>query len=238
MAVTASAQVMDSYSYSKSKSNTMWYARIGMGIDNLSGGKMVNDLNKDNEYTEYSFGSRAGLEVDFGFQKPIKDFGLYWGMELGIGTRGASYKEKDKDDGDWTEGKGTAWNVKYSPFTFGYKYSVTDDLKIDAHIGAFVSYDFAGKKMKFEDSDGDTWDKDFDDLHWDYLAVDAGMQIGAGVWFKRFNLDFTYQRGFVPMFKPTVTTYTYNSHGYYTSSSSEEYSLCSSNFMIRLGVAF
>ncbi len=216
----------------------MWYARLGLSVNNVTGGDMVKSINDFDDYTETSLGSRTGMSIDFGFQRPISNFGLYWGMELGIGTRGASYKETDREDSDeWEKGKLLAWNVKYSPFTFGYKYSVTDDLKLDAHLGIYASYDFAGTKMKMEDSDGDKWDWDDFEDDWDYLKVDAGIQAGIGIWWKRFNLDFTYQRGFVPMCKPTVE-YSIYSNGYYVGHESETYKLYSSNFMIRLGVAF
>lgn len=235
MAISASAQVMSSYSYSKSKTSTVWYARLGVSFNNIAGaGEAISLANEYSTDEAYSLGSKAGMDIDFGFQRPISNFGLYWGMELGIGTRGFStkYTEKDAYDGDY-ESKGSmlAWNVKYSPFTFGYKYSLTDDVKLDAHIGAFVSYDFAGKKISYSDNDGDKWEATTEDLEddYDYLAFDAGMQIGVGVWYKRLNLDLTYQRGFVPAAK----IYYYDKDA-----NSVEKSLHSSNFMIRLGVAF
>ena len=47
------------------------------------------------------------------------------------------------------------------------------------------------------------------------------MKIGVGVWFnKKFNLDLTYQRGFVSTFDD------------------EDYTVNASNFLIRLGYAF
>lgn len=38
-----------------------------------------------------------------------------------------------------------AHNVQVSPFTFGYKYNITDALAVDAHLGAYVSCDYVGK---------------------------------------------------------------------------------------------
>ncbi|MDE6359735.1 MAG: PorT family protein [Muribaculaceae bacterium] len=236
MAISASAQVMSSYSYSKSKTSTVWYARLGVSFNNIAGASEAISLaNEYDENEKTSLGSKAGMDIDFGFQRPISNFGLYWGMELGIGTRGFSekYKYENAKYDDYYDSKGSllTWNVKYSPFTFGYKYSLTDDIKLDAHIGAFVSYDFAGKKISFSDSDGDKWEATTEDLEddYDYLAFDAGMQIGVGVWYKRLNLDLTYQRGFVPAAK----IYYYDKDA-----NSVEKSLHSSNFMIRLGVAF
>jgi hypothetical protein len=53
----------------------------------------------------------------------------------------------------------------------------------------------------------------------DYNHFDAGMNIGVGLWYDRFNLDFTYQRGFIDVF-------------------SDLDGIKTSNFMIRLGIAF
>lgn len=246
--MSASAQMMDSFSYTKTKSKTMWYARVGVSVDNIT----LGDYGKDNSASEsgeyWSWEEsmtgckRAGLTVDFGFQKPISNFGLYWGMELGIGTRGGGFKEAYEEsenypgedpefESGWDKSYGTTWAVKYSPITLGYKYAITDQIKLDAHIGAYLSYDFAGKKMKFSDSEGNAFDDvDFDDLpNLDYKPADVGMTLGLGVWFNRFNLDFSWQRGFVPMFE----TYGYDLNGNDT-----EYKFYSSNFQIRLGVAF
>lgn len=147
MAASASAQVVTSRTYVKSKKSTVWYARVGMSINNFAGGgEFVDEIKKDG--ADASFGSRIGATIDFGFHRPIGGSGIYWGMELGIGSRGFSYEENDNEPGyeSSTEYNVSTWNVKYSPFTFGYKYSFTDDFKLDGHVGAFVSYDFAGRR--------------------------------------------------------------------------------------------
>lgn len=229
MAAGASAQVVTSRTYVKSKKATTWYARLGVSFDNIAGG---NDLFKEGgEYDEAdktTIGSKAGMDIDFGFQKPMGNSGLYWGMELGIGTRGGSLKEEWEatDDDPASENKGhvMTWNLKYSPFTLGYKYALTDDIKLDGHVGVFFSYDFAGgTKYSWGDPEDEDEKLSFSQLkdeEWDYTAFDAGMQIGIGAWWKKINLDFTYQRGFCPCAKV---------YGH---------SLTSSNFMIRVGYAF
>lgn len=226
VALCANAQIVRSRTIVKEKSQTMWYGRIGMSFNNIAGGNDYAEGYKTS-YSEATIRPKVGMNLDFGFHKPIGKSGTYWGMELGIGTRGGSFKESY--DGYGSEISSiTTWNVKYSPFTFGYKYSITDDLKLDAHIGAYVSYDFAGKgKTKFEDDDdvSSTLGELADD--YDYQRFDAGMQIGIGAWWKRFNIDFTYQRGFVPC--ANVEDYI-DWH--------KDYNLTSSNFSIRLGYAF
>lgn len=201
MAVTASAQVMRSRTYVSEK-NTMWYGRIGMSVNNVAGMPSYADAS-----------SKTGMDIDLGFHKNIGGSGAYWGMEFGVGTRGFQWEEEDDQSSI------TTWNVKYSPVTFGYKYSVTDDIKIDGHLGIYASYDFTNTYK----CDGE--EEDLED-EFDYQEFDAGLQVGVGVWYKRFNLDFTYQRGFLPV----ATVYNYDDH--------EDKDLHSSNFMIRLGVAF
>lgn len=214
MTVSAAAQVVTSRTRIKSKSETNWYVRAGMSINNMAG--YIDEDGVEN-------GSKIGGDFDFGFQRNIGKSGLYWGMELGIGSRGFSSKFDDIDE--FYEEKASMWNIKYSPFTIGYKYSITDNFKLDGHIGGFVSYDFAhsynykeawSENGVIHEDEIDDWDE-VDDK---YNAFDAGLQVGIGAWWKRFNLDFTYQRGFVSAFDFRDVT----AH--------------SSNFIIRLGYAF
>lgn len=235
MAISSDAQVVTSRTTYKAKNSTLWYGRIGMSINNAAGGNDIVDAMKD-EYTDASASSKVGMALDFGFQRNIGRSGLYWGMELGIGSRGASIKEKYRDEEESGENKGhfSSWNVKYSPFTFGYKYSLTDDIKLDGHLGAFFSYDFSGK-TKYTWGDGEDEKQSISYLkdNFDFNCFDAGMQVGIGVWWKKFNLDFTYQRGFVPAAKVIVETFD-GVRDY----DEVECKLYSSNFMIRLGYAF
>ena len=73
-------------------------------------------------------------------------------------------------------------------------------------------------KMK-ESGESISWGDFADYLEVDYNHFDAGMNIGVGLWYDRFNLDFTYQRGFIDVF-------------------SDLDGIKTSNFMIRLGIAF
>ena len=74
----------------------------------------------------------------------------------------------------------TAYDIKWSPFTMGYKYAITEDFKLDPHVGAYALYDFATSN-----------DYEFDN------KFDVGLQAGLGFWYKRVNLDFMYHFGFV-----------------------------------------
>ncbi len=175
--ISANAQILSSRTVTKPKSNTMWILRAGMTLNNATDNK--------------GGGSAIGFDATIGFNKPISSSSVYWGMDLGIGTRGCSFKGYDDD--------ALAYAVRFSPVTFGYKYAFTEDFKLDGHLGAYASYDFAHN----DEAEG------LDDF-------DAGVQVGIGAWWKRFNLDVTYQRGFCDMAGDSK----------------------SSNVMIRLGIAF
>lgn len=166
--------------------------RVGIGSNTFSG--------SDYEGAESKFGYNLG----FDFNKTIKSKGAYWGMGFALGSRSYSV-----DDGD---GSYTAHNLQWSPFNFGWKISITDDIKIDPHVAAYVSADYAGKYKYKGYNDDSIYDAE------DYNYFDAGMNIGVGVWYKRFNLDLMYQKGFL----------------------GDDASLegGASNFMVRLGVAF
>ncbi len=168
LCISAQAQLRTSRTFFKSASRTEWIFRAGVSFNNIAG--------TDGE----DLGSKTGFDVDFGFNKYFGEADLYWGMELGVGTRGASFEWKDYDD--TTYDGFTSYNVKYSPFTIGYKFPVTEAIKIDPHVGGYVSYDFST-------SNDVSLDNDFD----------AGIQAGVGLWYGRVNLDFMYQRGFVDM---------------------------------------
>lgn len=212
--VSASAQVKFNRTFASKKSNTTWYLRAGMNTN--SSGLDLSEYNGD--YYEYNVSSKVGYEVAFGFNKGFGKSNVYWGMELGVSSRGFSITEKEDDDiyGDYSY---MGHNVKFVPFMFGYKHPLTEDFKIDGHLGAFASFDFAST----EDYDNGPDDYDI----WDESPFDAGIQIGIGAWYKRLNLDFTYQIGFVP------------SHSvYYIGSGDDDLSVKHSAFLIRLGVAF
>ena len=156
LCVGTQAQIVSSRSAivktEKQASSTQWFLRAGLNIMNFSGdGAEGADSN-------------IGYNATFGYQKPLGSTGGYWGMEFGLGSRG--FKVDDT--------KCMAHNIQYSPFTFGWKFAVADNVRIDPHVG---------------------------------------------VWYDRFNLDLIYQRGFIDTFS--------DADGFKTS-----------NFMIRLGIAF
>lgn len=206
LCVGTQAQIVSSRSSivrtEKQQSNKQWFIRGGLNMMNMSG-------SKNDEWGGDDQSSKLGYNFMFGFQKPISTIGTYWGMEFGLGSRG--WKESD----DSYSENNIAHNIQVSPFTFGYKYNVTDDIAIDAHLGVYASFDYAGKS-KYEDKDNSDYNEESKIGDWDdWKRFDAGMNIGIGIWYDRFNFDITYQRGFIKTWEAN-----------------------SSNVLIRLGIAF
>lgn len=212
LCVGANAQIVSSSSRSlkveRTPSTTIKYLRAGANFMSFSG----SDAEEVN--------GKLGYDVAFGFQKPFASVdGLYWGMEFGLGSRGYAtdgFLAFDPYSGSShyveDEAKYMAHNVRISPFTFGYKFALSDAVKLDVHLGAFASFDYTGKAKfgSYDSVDLGDWE--------DWNRFDAGMQVGAGVWYNRFNIDFTYHYGFIECQEDTKA---------YTS-----------NFMLRLGIAF
>lgn len=186
----------------KQPSNTQWYLRGGLNMMKMAG--------DDNEGMK----SKLGYNFMYGFQKTVGTIGTYWGMEFGLGSRG--WKVDESESGYNYKLSQMAHNIQVSPFTFGYKYNITDAVALDAHLGAYVSCDYVGKITEEESYEGDSEKSEVKIGDWeDWKRFDAGMNIGVGIWYDRFNLDFTYQRGFI-----------------------KTWELNTSNILIRLGVAF
>lgn len=240
--ISANAQIVTSRTMKKSKGQSAtWVIRAGLSLNNPAGGNgFLEPDYEDSDYKESSsLGPRAGMDLSIGFQKPIKTSGLYWGMELGIGTRGAAMKWSDKElnyygDIHIDEEKSSflSWNVKYSPFQLGYKYSLNENIKIDGHFGIYASYDFAGKgvsKWYCSDRGKSEESSDLSEIRddYDFNCFDAGLQLGIGLWWKNLNFDITWQRGFV-----TAVTLDDAMDDY------KDVNVCSSNLMLRLGIAF
>lgn len=162
----AAAQVRTSRTFTRQKSNTTWYVRAGMNISTPS--------SFEEDGYKFSPDGKVGFDVDFGFHKAIASSNAYWGMELGVGSRGIKFDNEYDEDMS-----AISYGVTYSPITLGYKFPLTESIKLDGHLGGFLAYDFAyGGDYEFD------------------KAFDAGIQVGVGAWFSRFNLDFTYQAGF------------------------------------------
>ncbi|MDE6306380.1 MAG: PorT family protein, partial [Muribaculaceae bacterium] len=137
----------------KAPSNTQWIFRAGVNVMGVAG--------DGSEGTT----SKAGYDFAVSFEKPISNFGLNWGMELGLTSRGFGLDTK----GEGSAGL-MAHGIRFSPITFGYGYNITDDFKIAAHFGGFISVDYtANFKVSYQGESESVGIGDMEDvLGWEY----------------------------------------------------------------------
>lgn len=237
---------------------TVWIVRAGMGFNGVAGSnKDTQQALWDNSKWDGSFKPAIGYEVSIGFNKSFGEHPMYWGMELGLGTRGYKTSASWEVGGTNSVGHGSDYHgrfqditlnchtVKLSPFTIGYKYTFLKNMAADLHLGAYASYDFAGKQNneyvdrvistsqygnvnKEDKSSSDVKIGDMDNMR----KYDAGFNLGIGYWFGRFNIDFTWQRGFFAIFDDGDTMVKIGK------SEQEKGNLYTNNFQLRLGYAF
>lgn len=239
------AQIVRSRTFGEKKKNpTTWYVRAGLSLNNLTGPGMSAakkwlkaDLEEDRQNYEEGkfdagFGTRVGYDFEVGFRKNFGNTNVYWGMELGLGMRGGSYhysaKYYEDDETDKSGASANSYNIKFMPFQVGYLFPVGDKFKIDPHLGVYALYDFKSSSKGWEY----TKDEIFDDTEdAGFTRFDVGMKLGIGFWYDRFNLDFSWQRGFMDY----MECFPYD-HGWYENG--EEKHFQSSNFIISLGMSF
>ena len=217
LAITSQAQIVGSFQdgYNvkptiekpKEPSTTINYIRLGLNISGAHGDGAKN--------------SKSVLLYDlvWGFQRPIVSE-FYWGMEFGLSARGFKFEDKGSYSGSsykYTE-KLTAHQLRLVPIQLGYRFNIGDKVKIDPHVGVFFSGDFAGsyKEELTYSGDKDSESTSIYDIN-DYRYFQVGGQFGVGVWFSKFNLDFSYQFGGLDYIKDSK--------------------MKSHNFLIRLGFA-
>ncbi len=208
----AQAQIVSSHSkvkYKEKKERKLaWVIRAGVNISSLDG-------EDGNIYCEPG-ATAASYNVSFGFNLPISKEGVYFGSELGLTSNGTMHA------------KGSS-SYKYhaidlSPY-LGWKYYFNKNIGIDVHAGAFLDVIYAGI------DEGHYRYYDYYDYYYEYFYTnkfDAGLAFGAGVWFKKFNIDFSYKIGLANV----AEGYEYDNRYNY------DYSYKSRTFMVRLGYAF
>ena len=238
VAMSASAQVKFNRTFAAKKKTTVWYLRAGMNANSYR-----TEFSESDAKDHISIDSKIGYELAFGFNKPFGKSNVYWGMELGSSSKGFDITINEDENIKAKENIYSYYapTVKLVPFMVGYKYPITDDFKIDAHLGAFASLELPVKdyEMWYHINNGEyaiDFEGDFES------PLDCGFQIGIGVWYKKLNLDLIYQMGFIN----THDLYDFEKQAYskeyyyrwetYYSTYSESFK--NSAFLIRLGIAF
>lgn len=236
----------------------VWIIKAGVGFNGVTGSNIeTTELQWDNDDWDGSFGKVTGYDFTIEFNKSFGNHPMYWGMELGLASRGYSTSSSWEKSGTSSVSGGYDYHgkfqnitmlchtVKYSPFKIGYRYTFLERMAADIHLGAYASYDFMGKyKSDYTDhiistskygnrndkttSSSETKIKDLQGMR----RYDAGINLGVGYWFGRFNIDFTWQRGFIAMFEGGDEQVKIGKKSY------ERGNLFSNNFQLKLGYAF
>ena len=199
LGICAQAQIVSSHSKVKYKEKkerkTEWILRGGLNVSNISG------ESKSIEIDDFEPYAAPGYNISFGLNHPLGQKGLYFGAEIGLFSAGYC--------NDYSDGISDNF-LELSPY-LGWKFKLTDKIKLDAHLGMFYGVSIAAGE---------------DELNHGYSYVgdyDAGISYGVGVWFNKFNIDLSYKVGL----EPFVTVHEYG-----------EYVYNSRIFMLRLGYAF
>lgn len=239
----------------------VWILRAGVGFNGVAGSaKETQNAVWDNGKWDGSFKSVPGYVVSVGFNKSFGMHPLYWGMALDLGMRGYKTSAKWSKSGTSSVSGGSdyhnktedlslsTYNVQLSPFTIGYKYSFLERMAADVHLGVYAGYDFAGNfkthttdrivsfsnygnRNDFKENESKVEIGDIDGMH----KYDVGINLGIGYWFGHFNLDFTWQRGFIPIYEGgDKEIYVGGKKG----NKREQGNFFSNNFQLRLGYAF
>lgn len=135
----------------------VWVLRAGVGFNGVAGSaKETQDAIWDNGKWDGNFKSATGYVVSIGFNKSFGTHPLYWGMGLDLAMRGYKTSAEWSKSGTSQVSGGSdyhkkteemtlsTYNVQFSPFTIGYKYTFLERMAADVHLGAYASYDFAG----------------------------------------------------------------------------------------------
>lgn len=204
----------------------VWVIRVGAGFNGVVGSnKETTKLQWNDGDWNGDFKKSIGYDISLGFNKSFAKRPLYWGMELGMTTRGyktsASWEKGGTSaisggsdyHGKFQDATMLCHTVRLSPFIVGYRYIFLEKMAADIHLGAYASYDFAGKytddytdHIVSTSHYGDRNDKTVTSTEIkikDYNGLrryDVGINLGVGYWFGRFNIDFTWQRGFIAIY--------------------------------------
>ena len=191
-----------------SEKRTTWYVKVGGAFCTLA------DIDS-NEDVDLSTSSKLGYLVGIALDSKIGSKGWFWSAGLQLRSKGGKtetyWYENIYDNGaSWTDNEhdDNTYNINTLeiPLSIGYKLNIAKDLAVDLRIGGFIDYDLWGdvKHESYGWYDGKSYDNgeeknDLDDVE-GYESFGYGALAGIGVWYKNFNLNFTYEYGLAETF--------------------------------------
>ena len=173
------------------------FIRAGYNLMNYSGNDVANTERK------------IGYSLIIGYRTNLyseKKFILVYSFELGPRSKGFAerYKKIKKSF--------IAHNFQVSPINLSGNFRLSNKILFDIHTGIYASFDYYGKLTEKSKYYNIKESYDIYDIK-NYIYVDAGINLGAGVWINNFNIDFTFTKGGVPMrkgFKATSNNLIFN----------------------------
>ncbi|MBP5488197.1 MAG: hypothetical protein J6X77_01355 [Bacteroidales bacterium] len=155
-----------------------------------------------------------GYNVVFGIQKPLgQNENLYYGYEVGMGTRG-SWTVKDGVDSKMVD------HAIQIGLNLVYKIRISGTQSLDFHVGEVTTADMFGKTVTTAKVAGDTYTNEtkLKDYGSGFRMSDITFVPGLTFWFGNFGVDVSWQRGLMPM--------------------STDTDICQSNLLFRLALKF
>ncbi len=141
-------------------------------------------------------GFNLGITVDF---KVATNWYVLTGLEYTVkGAKSKGYIEQDAPDGHKYNLR-TKDNLNYLqlPLQAGYKFNLSDDVRLMVHAGGYMAYGVGGKATyDYEAIDGGTsWTDKIDFFGVGVGKFDYGVIGGVGVEYHKFVLDVNYELG-------------------------------------------
>jgi len=216
--VTASAQFVNvKKSTINDEQRISFGIRAGLNVSKLSGFKWED---RDSPfYDEWSSKNRIGGHFGVVANVPIaQNFyvqpGLYFtakGSKLECEFHGSYWKDEEKYEA-------TPYYLEI-PVLASYRIPLSDDIKIHINAGPYIAYGLGGKLKELDSDDND------DIFGSDGIAnrFDFGLNVGAGVSFKKIYAGLGYEFGLLNLGKE-IENY--------------EYSMKTRNFFIQVGYDF
>lgn len=177
-----------------------FYAKVGANIMSAD----WNAFSFANKLDDNISGkSKFGVDFTFGFLshfRPSNPSNFYWGAELSFTQVGGGYDEF------MTSGNSTTqtfpsytfsdWGTILSP-SIGWKKEVVNNISLDLHFNPGIFYKFQHKMIECDVVHYNSYNDPYND-HKDCIDIDgnhikASLKGGIGLWYNRFNFDFSYR---------------------------------------------
>lgn len=189
--------------YAQTDDQTTGYVMGGLNMHSITG-------------DDYNAADNMGLGYNFvfGIQKPLgQNENLYYGYEVGMGTRG-SWTVKDGVDSKMVD------HALQIGLNLIYKIRISDTQSLDLHVGEVTTADMFGKTVGTVKVGGETYTSEtkLKDYGTGFRMSDITFVPGLTIWFGNFGVDVSWQRGLIPM--------------------SSDSDICQSNLLFRLAYKF